>query len=77
MGAAKGIRCVPGRPGCLARCCRGLRFDLSATGAGRFSVGTVSGDPVDDVRLEIGFGGAEHLIAQARRAFPHTGFIGC
>jgi tRNA (guanine-N7-)-methyltransferase len=23
--------------------------------------------PVDDVRLEIGFGGAEHLIAQAQR----------
>jgi tRNA (guanine-N7-)-methyltransferase len=29
----------------------------------------------DDVRLEIGFGGAEHLIAQAR-ANPRTGFIG-
>ena len=32
--------------------------------------------PVDDVRLEIGFGGAEHLIAEAQ-AFPRTGFIGC
>lgn len=32
--------------------------------------------PVDDVRLEIGFGGGEHLIAEAR-AFPDTGFIGC
>ena len=32
--------------------------------------------PVDDVRLEIGFGGGEHLIAEAR-AFPNTGFIGC
>jgi tRNA (guanine-N7-)-methyltransferase len=31
---------------------------------------------VDDVRLEIGFGGGEHLIAEAR-AFPNTGFIGC
>jgi tRNA (guanine-N7-)-methyltransferase len=30
---------------------------------------------VDDVRLEIGFGGAEHLIAQAK-ANPRTGFIG-
>ena len=30
---------------------------------------------VDDVRLEIGFGGAEHLIAQAER-HPRTGFIG-
>jgi tRNA (guanine-N7-)-methyltransferase len=31
--------------------------------------------PVDEVRLEIGFGGAEHLIAQAK-ANPRTGFIG-
>lgn len=30
---------------------------------------------VDDVRLEIGFGGAEHLIAQAQ-GHPCTGFIG-
>jgi tRNA (guanine-N7-)-methyltransferase len=30
---------------------------------------------VDDVRLEIGFGGAEHLIAQAQ-THPRTGFIG-
>lgn len=29
-----------------------------------------------DVRLEIGFGGGEHLIAEAL-AHPHTGFIGC
>ena len=32
--------------------------------------------PVDAVRLEIGFGGGEHLVAEAR-AFPDTGFIGC
>ena len=32
--------------------------------------------PADDLRLEIGFGGAEHLIAQAQ-ASPRTGFIGC
>jgi len=32
--------------------------------------------PADEVRLEIGFGGGEHLIAEAR-AFPNTGFIGC
>ena len=31
--------------------------------------------PVDEVRLEIGFGGAEHLIAQAK-AHPRIGFIG-
>lgn len=32
--------------------------------------------PVSEVRLEIGFGGGEHLIAEAL-AFPQTGFIGC
>ena len=31
--------------------------------------------PVDTLRLEIGFGGAEHLIDQAK-ADPRTGFIG-
>ena len=30
---------------------------------------------IDGVRLEIGFGGGEHLIAQAEQ-HPHTGFIG-
>src|SRR5262245_17154729 len=32
-------------------------------------------NPVDDVQLEIGFGGSEHLIAQAR-THPRTGFVG-
>ena len=32
--------------------------------------------PTNDVRLEIGFGGGEHLIAEAQ-AFPKIGFIGC
>src|SRR4051812_27039747 len=31
---------------------------------------------VENVRLEIGFGGAEHLIAEAQ-AHPRSGFIGC
>ena len=31
---------------------------------------------IADVRLEIGFGGGEHLIAEAQ-AFPDIGFIGC
>jgi tRNA (guanine-N7-)-methyltransferase len=32
--------------------------------------------PREAVRLEIGFGGGEHLVAEAG-AFPDTGFIGC
>jgi tRNA (guanine-N7-)-methyltransferase len=29
-----------------------------------------------EIRLEIGFGGGEHLVVEAR-AHPHTGFVGC
>jgi tRNA (guanine-N7-)-methyltransferase len=37
---------------------------------------TLFGTAIGDVRLEIGFGGGEHLVAEAGR-FPNTGFIGC
>jgi tRNA (guanine-N7-)-methyltransferase len=33
-------------------------------------------DRIEGIRLEIGFGGGEHLIAEAQ-AFPDIGFIGC
>src|SRR5881392_4384817 len=36
---------------------------------------TLFSNSVTAVRIEIGFGGAEHMIAEAERA-PHTGFIG-
>ena len=36
---------------------------------------TLFPSPVDEVRLEIGFGGAEHLVDQARNN-PRTAFIG-
>src|SRR5258706_11800246 len=32
--------------------------------------------PVDSLRLEIGFGGGEHLLHEARRN-PGSGFLGC
>jgi tRNA (guanine-N7-)-methyltransferase len=32
--------------------------------------------PIETLRVEIGFGGGEHLVAEAT-ASPHTGFIGC
>jgi tRNA (guanine-N7-)-methyltransferase len=50
-----------------------LALDLSKPAPG--NVRTLFPGPVDDVRLEIGFGGAEHLIAQAL-GNPRTGFIG-
>src|ERR1700759_1497260 len=38
------------------------------------SLSELFGAPVDAIRLEIGFGGGEHLIAEAQ-AFANTGFI--
>jgi tRNA (guanine-N7-)-methyltransferase len=38
-------------------------------------LGTLFSGAIDSVRLEIGFGGGEHMVAQAEQ-HPHTGFIG-
>src|ERR1022692_4503027 len=52
------------------------RLALDIGGADRSGLAELFDPPVDVVRLEIGFGGGEHLIAEAR-AFPEAGFIGC
>jgi tRNA (guanine-N7-)-methyltransferase len=39
------------------------------------ALGSLFGPGIDAVRLEIGFGGGEHLVAEAL-AHPETGFIG-
>ena len=49
-----------------------LAIDLSQPAP---ALGTLFPVPVDDIQLEIGFGGGEYLIAQAQ-ARPRTGFIG-
>jgi tRNA (guanine-N7-)-methyltransferase len=51
------------------------RLALDLTGPAPVDLRELFAAPVDDVRLEIGFGGGEHLIAQAA-AQPRTGFIG-
>jgi tRNA (guanine-N7-)-methyltransferase len=50
------------------------RLALDLTRPAPADLRTLFGD-VDSVRLESGFGGAEHLIAEAQR-HPQTGFIG-
>ena len=52
------------------------RLAIDITGPRYTNLARLFDEPVDEVRLEIGFGGGEHLIAEAR-AFPNTGFIGC
>jgi tRNA (guanine-N7-)-methyltransferase len=51
-----------------------LAFDID--GAPGPDLETLFDPPVRDIRLEIGFGGGEHLVAEAR-ACPDVGFIGC
>jgi tRNA (guanine-N7-)-methyltransferase len=50
-----------------------LALDLAAPAPANLA--DVFTSPVTEIRLEIGFGGGEHLIAEAQ-AFPQTGFIG-
>jgi len=50
-----------------------LALDLTTSAAA--DLRTLFATPVNDLRLEIGFGGAEHLITGAK-ASPHVGFIG-
>jgi tRNA (guanine-N7-)-methyltransferase len=52
------------------------RLAIDITRPGPPNLAGLFDPPADEVRLEIGFGGGEHLIAEAR-AFPGTGFIGC
>ncbi len=51
-----------------------LALDLEYANAS--DLASLFDSPIDTMRLEIGFGGGEHLIAEAL-AFPQTGFIGC
>jgi tRNA (guanine-N7-)-methyltransferase len=52
------------------------RLALGITGASPPDLAALFESRPDDIRLEIGFGGGEHLIAEAQ-AFPKLGFIGC
>jgi tRNA (guanine-N7-)-methyltransferase len=50
-----------------------LRIDVSRPVA---NIAALFPHPVSEVRLEIGFGGGEHLLKRAREN-PEIGFIGC
>lgn len=51
----------------------GLRLDLTVVPPE--DLRQLFAAPVDTVRMEVGFGGGEHLLHEAAR-FPKTGFIG-
>ena len=72
IGRRKGHRLRPGRAALLETLLPRLALDLSAHPKALCGLFT---DPVEEVRLEIGFGGGEHMIAQVK-GNPHIGFIG-
>ena len=74
FGRRKGYPLRPGQAGLIKTLLPDLAVDLGwpapRTLDGLFET------PVEAVRLEIGFGGGEHLLHEAR-AHPQSGFLGC
>lgn len=74
FGRRKGHRLSPHQQALMEDLLPRLALDLAASApqqlAGLFPTS------IDEVHLEIGFGGGEYLVAQAA-AHPRTGFIGC
>jgi tRNA (guanine-N7-)-methyltransferase len=52
------------------------RLALDVSSPARTDIADLFDPPARAIRLEIGFGGGEHLAVEAR-AHPKTGFIGC
>nr|WP_244514526.1 tRNA (guanine(46)-N(7))-methyltransferase TrmB [Afifella marina] len=72
-GRRKGKRLTAHREALMERLLPQLALDLSEPAPGNLS-GLFAAD-VEDLRLEIGFGGGEHLIHEARKT-PSCGFFG-
>jgi tRNA (guanine-N7-)-methyltransferase len=74
FGRRKGHRLRPHQNALLDTLLPRLAIDIAAPAPGDLAALFVP--RFDAVRLEVGFGGGEHLFAQAS-ADPRTGFIGC
>lgn len=73
FGRRKGKRLRDEQAGRIERLLPALRLEL---GTGPMDTAALFAAPIDDLWLEIGFGGGEHLAATAA-AHPGVGFIGC
>ena len=73
FGRRKGHKLRPGQTRLMTEVLPALALDLAKPAADLRALFPV---PVDLVRLEIGFGGGEHLLHEARQN-PAIGFIGC
>lgn len=73
FGRRRGKALRPQQAAVLDTVLPALRIDLDAAAPARIE--TLYATPVRAVRLEIGFGGGEHLLHEAAR-YPDVGFIG-
>jgi len=73
FGRRRGKSLSPAQAGTAGLLLPALKLDLARPAPA--DLRTLFSVPVDGVRLEIGFGGGEHLHHEAGR-FPGTGFIG-
>lgn len=74
FGRRKGHRLRAHQAGLIENLLPRLVLDIKAPAPANLV--DLFGPDTRDARLEIGFGGGEHLIAEARNT-PDTGFIGC
>ncbi|HEX7919378.1 MAG TPA: tRNA (guanosine(46)-N7)-methyltransferase TrmB [Bradyrhizobium sp.] len=74
FGRRKGHKLRPHQADLIDNLLPHLSLDISAPAPEKLT--ELFDDGIEHVRLEIGFGGGEHLIAEAQ-AHPDTGFIGC
>jgi tRNA (guanine-N7-)-methyltransferase len=72
FGRRQGHKLRPRQAGLLETLLPRLALDLTAPSG---ELARLFASPVDAVRLEIGFGGGEYLVAEAQQ-HPRTGFIG-
>jgi len=74
FGRRKGHPLRAGQAGLIQTLLPALAVDLGR--AAPRDLRTLFKPPIETVRLEIGFGGGEHLLHEAR-AHPESGFLGC
>jgi tRNA (guanine-N7-)-methyltransferase len=74
FGRRKGHKLRTHQADLIAQLLPQLSIDLAKSAPS--DLRTLFDGAVDAVRLEIGFGGGEHLVAEAV-AHPHLGFVGC
>jgi tRNA (guanine-N7-)-methyltransferase len=73
FGRRKGHKLRPHQADLIEHLLPHLSIDIAAPAS---SLAELFDPSVQAMRLEIGFGGGEHLVAEAQ-ALPGTGFIGC